>query len=197
MEFNQFRNQFLEQYGNYKIRKELKDCWKNFFLEKFDTTHFITLNFNRWLKINNELTMIGDEFWNIDNRRNWTIDRKIEYTKEKVETWNSKLQRSVLGNTWYKGKMRNEKIMGVLFLQNITTNLHLHGFISIREGNWKFGLEDKIQKFESVVNVWNRRIVEGGQVWLERIRNEDFDRCISYTTRQETFKENFGNFITL
>jgi hypothetical protein len=162
---DELTSEFITKYFKH-FKEDIRLGWEKFFLEKFKTTHFITLNFNKYLN--------DDKYWNGLNKRSWTTKRKIEHVTEQVEKWSSKLQQLVLGKTWNRN-LKEEKILGVLFLENVKTNLHLHGFISVRKGNWKFGLEDKIKRFEDNVGIWGKRFGIGGSVELGRVWTEDFN----------------------
>lgn len=208
----EFSREFLEKYKNFEKRKQTQEEWKKFIQHEFHATHFITLNFNRWIQTRDGKNIfLGKNHWENVDRKGWSKKRKVEYAKEKVTRWSSRLQSLVLGRDWYKkNKMKKEWIQIVLFIQNVESNLHFHGFCKVTDtGSWKQGLEHKMKKFEDSVGVWNETIVnkttgenisivEGGSVWLERIvdtENKSLGRCNTYTLRDETKMDNFENWI--
>lgn len=166
-------------YDCISVRRETLDAWRHYLKNNFHATHFITINFNKWVvdtdnKIQkhfryrayetNEDVFISHnnstDFWDGRNRGQWDADKKIEYAENKIEKWNARVQAKVLGKRFYKSHMKDEMISMILFVQNVDTNLHYHGVVSCVSDKWKGGIEKKWEKFEDAVNLWGEKLEE-------------------------------------
>ena len=167
---------------SHQQRIENQIAFKKWMME-IQPTFFITFVYNR--KFSNK-----------------NVEQMVSYGKEKLHKFHKYIHRKLLGKYWYKQEIvsQEEHIVMVLLPQNITTNLHFHGVVVVK--NTKM-FPKKVEMFlEHSSQIWtldkklstgNRDvIVQNGSVCIERPKS--INRVSKYSTREQDLYENYEHY---
>ena len=182
-----FQNRNRELYHpigsvSHQQRIENQKAFMEWMLDK-EPTFFITFLFNR----------------RFDNQN---VEQIVSYGKQKLHKFHKYIHRKLLGRYWYKPEIINptEHMWMLLFPQDITTNLHFHGGVVVK--NTKM-FPNKIKMFLEYSNsIWTLDkelstgerdvIVPNGNVDIQT--PESIQRVSKYSTRDQHLYENYEHY---
>lgn len=193
----------LEQQATEYIRKEKSNNRNNY--------HAIGL-VSHQQRIENQVAF---EKWMMDieptffitfafNRKfaNQNVEQIIKYGKEKLHKFHKYIHRKLLGKYWYKPRIVSpaEHIEMVLLPQDITTNLHFHGVVVVKDTKMfpskvKMFLEhsNRIWNLDKKLSSGNRDvIVPSGSVCIETPNS--IHRVSKYSNRKQDRFENYEHY---
>lgn len=136
-------------------------------LETLNFTHFVTLTFNQ--------------------RQYHRPDQILEYARDKIKFFHSKLDRCLLGSDFYK-KPTNQRTLFVAFPEKIQTNMHYHILMRIAVLS-----ENKFNTHAE--NIWTS-IMPSGTYDCKVLRDAyDEDGLVSYAVKEQFKNVNFNHTI--
>ena len=156
--------------------------------------------FNKWM-----LTLEPTFFATfVFNRKfsNQNAEQLVTYGKQKLQKFHKYIHRKLLGKCWYKPEIIDPKehILMVLCPQDITTNLHFHGVVVVKNSKM---FPNKVRMFQEHSNrIWclNKElstgerdvIVPNGSVDIQE--PIDSQKVARYSTRKQDKFENYENY---
>ena len=152
-------------------------------MDSLEPTFFITFVFNRKFA-------------------NGNVEQLVTYGKERLNKFHKYIHHKLLGRYWYKPEIVDpqEHILMVLLPQDITTNLHYHGIVVVKNSTM---FPNKVRMFQEHSNrIWNTNkelstgnrdvIVPNGSVDIqEPISAQKVSR---YSTRKQDQYENYEHY---
>ena len=152
-------------------------------MDSLEPTFFITFVFNRRFA-------------------NRNVEQLITYGKEKLNKFHKYIHRKLLGNCWYKPEIidQQEHILMVLLPQDITTNLHFHGIVVVKNSTM---FPNKVRMFQEYANrIWNtnKELSSGNRDVIVPNGSVDIQEPISaqkvsrYSTRKQDQYENYEHY---
>ena len=133
---------------------------------------------------------------------NRNVEQLVTYGKERLNKFHKYIHRKLLGNCWYKPEIIDEQehILMVLLPQDITTNLHYHGIVVVKDSPM---FPNKVRMFQEHSNrIWNTNkelstgnrdvIVPNGFVDIQEPNS--IQKVSRYSTRKQDQFENYEHY---
>ena len=167
---------------SHQQRIENQEAFRKWMME-LQPTFFITFVYNR--KFSNK-----------------NVEQMVSYGKEKLHKFHKYIHRKLLGKYWYKPEIINptEHIVMVLAPQDITTNLHFHGVVVVKNSKM---FPKKVEMFlEHSNRIWNldKELSNGNRDVIVPYGSVDIElpnsiqRVSKYSTRKQDNYQNYENY---
>ena len=133
---------------------------------------------------------------------NQNAEQLVTYGKQKLNKFHKYIHKKLLGKYWYKPEIIDpqEHILMVLLPQDITTNLHFHGIVVVKNSSM---FPNKVRMFQEHSNrIWNTNkelstgnrdvIVPNGFVDIQEPNS--IQKVSRYSTRKQDQFENYEHY---